>query len=170
MKKLILVVIGIILLFTSCGIFKKCPQSVLLSVVDSSYTETIYNTKIDTFKIPQDSAFYYALLECINGNVVERNIRNENGKHSQVTVAIKDGTLVAKCVVDSFSVYKEYQNSHTTTVEVKTITKQLPPITTNILTQWQIFQLWLGRILLVVGLGFIGIKFGFPLLKTALKL
>ena len=134
-----------VLILGSCCLFKPCPGIIPITTVDSSYTETIYDTQIDTVLLPLDSALYQAYLECLNGKVIEKNVRNDNGKHTQVTVKLVDNKLTVRAL-DSGSIVEKYNLAHQITTKTKVITQTLPPVTTNILTKWQIFRIYLGNI------------------------
>jgi hypothetical protein len=56
----------------------------------------------DTFVVPEDSAFYYALLKCRDGKVmIDEILAQINGKRTKATVTIDNNRLKVRCDVDS---------------------------------------------------------------------
>lgn len=140
----------IILVMISC----RSPKPVQNE--NKTQTITITETFHDTvFKIAKDSSSYNALLECLNGKVVLKNvIQAEPGRTlKSPKVRLDNNKLQVDCNLKEQELYAHWKSKQVKDVQDKTIT-----ITkfTNHLTFWQKAQIWLGRLLLLVLLFLIG--------------
>jgi len=115
-------------------------------------TETLHDT---VFKIAKDSSSYNALLDCINGKVVLKNvIQAEPGRTlKSPRVRLDNNKLSVDCDLKEQELYAFWKSKQVKDVQEKTIT-----ITkfVNHLTFWQKVQIWMGRLLLLVLLFLIG--------------
>ncbi|GAA3734880.1 hypothetical protein GCM10022422_17240 [Flavobacterium ginsengisoli] len=115
-------------------------------------TETLHDT---VFKIAKDSSSYNALLECLNGKVILKNvIQAEPGRTlKSPRVRLDNNKLQVDCNLKEQELYAHWKSKQVKDVQEKTIT-----ITefTNYLTFWQKVQIWLGRSLLLILLFLIG--------------
>lgn len=109
-------------------------------------TETLHDT---VFKIAKDSSSYNALLECLNGRVVLKNvIQAEPGRTlKSPRVRLDNNTLQVDCNLKEQELYATWKSKQVKEVQEKTIT-----ITkfVNYLTFWQKVQIWQGRLLLLL--------------------
>lgn len=131
-----------LLWMTSC----KTPAPV---VVTEKVTETVTETVHDTiFKTEKDTSLYQALLECQQGKVVVKEVTNaQPGKYLKAPkVRIKDNRLECDCEAEAQKLYAQWKSKHTITDKIK----EVPVIVKDPLTKWQLTQIWLGRILLLL--------------------
>jgi len=144
-----------LLLFGSCKIY--CPEIVPVSEKDSSYTETVWNT-VTLRDIIQDSAAIKLWLACRDGKVILVDKDVTQGNSIKIKDTLVGNYLITKCNIDSNEVVKSFLIAHPIihTIKEKTNNIILPP--TNILTSWQWFQIWSGRILGLIVLGFVIFK------------
>ncbi len=109
-------------------------------------TETLHDT---VFKIAKDSSSYNALLDCINGKVVLKNvIQAEPGRTlKSPKVRLDNNILQVDCNLKEQELYAAWKSKQVKDVQEKTIT-----VTNyvNYLTFWQKVQIWLGRLLLLL--------------------
>jgi hypothetical protein len=109
-------------------------------------TETLHDT---VFKIAKDSSSYNALLDCINGKAVLKNvIQAEPGRTlKSPRVRLDNNKLSVDCNLKEQELYAHWKSKQIKDVQEKTIT-----ITKfiNYLTFWQKVQIWLGRLLLLL--------------------
>ncbi|MDQ1164581.1 hypothetical protein [Flavobacterium sp. SORGH_AS_0622] len=140
----------IILLMISCRSPKPVQNENKIQTI--TITETFHDT---VFKIAKDSSSYNALLECLNGKVVLKNvIQAEPGRTlKSPKVRLDNNKLQVDCNLKEQELYAHWKSKQVKDVQEKTIT-----ITkfTNHLTFWQKAQIWLGRLLLLVLLFLIG--------------
>jgi len=140
----------IILIMISCRSPKPIQNENKTQTI--TITETLHDT---VFKIAKDSSSYNALLECLNGKVVLKNvIQAEPGRTlKSPKVRLDNNKLQVDCNLKEQELYAHWKSKQVKDVQVKTIT-----ITefTNYLTFWQKVQIWLGRLLLLILLFFIG--------------
>lgn len=140
----------IILLMISCRSPKPVQNENKTQTI--TITETLHDT---VFKIAKDSSSYNALLECLNGKVVLKNvIQAEPGRTlKSPKVRLDNNKLQVDCNLKEQELYAHWKSKQVKDVQEKTIT-----ITkfTNHLTFWQKVQIWLGRLLLLVLLFLIG--------------
>jgi hypothetical protein len=114
------------------------------------------------FYTKADTGMVLAMLRCDSlGNVyVSRILALEGALNSQdPTIDISDNILKVVMPVDSMAIYAKLRDRYTFTSksELKNDVKEV-----NVLTGWQWFQIWLGRILsilLLIAIIYIIIKF-----------
>lgn len=108
-------------------------------------TETLHDT---VFKIAKDSSSYNALLECLNGKVILKNvIQAEPGRTlKSPRVRLDNNTLKVDCNLKEQELYAAWKSKQVKDIQEKTVT-----ITkfVNHLSFWQKVQIWMGRLLLV---------------------
>nr|WP_128415010.1 hypothetical protein [Flavobacterium sp. Root935] len=140
----------IILIMISCRSPKPVQNENKIQTI--TITETFHDT---VFKIAKDSSSYNALLECLNGKVVLKNvIQAEPGRTlKSPKVRLDNNKLQVDCNLKEQELYAHWKSKQVKDVQEKTIT-----ITkfSNHLTFWQKAQIWLGRLLLLVLLFLIG--------------
>ena len=154
MKRFTTILLISLLLIASSGCITKqrcndrfpCKESTI-SNINTSVIDAIRDT---VFYTKPDTGMVIAMLKCDSlGNVyVSRIIALEGALDSQdPTIDISDNILKVVMPVDSFAVYAKLKDRYTTTSksELKTIIKEV-----NFLTGFQWFQIWLGRVLLVL--------------------
>nr|WP_199000527.1 hypothetical protein [Flavobacterium sp. ASV13] len=140
----------ILLIVISCRSPKPVQNENKIQTI--TITETLHDT---VFKIAKDSSSYNALLDCINGKVVLKNvILAEPGRTlKSPRVRLDNNTLQVDCDLKEQELYAHWKSKQVKDVLEKTIT-----ITkfVNHLTFWQKAQIWSGRLLLIVLLFLIG--------------
>lgn len=146
----------IVFLFFSVLVLVSCrsPKPVLSE--EKVKTITLKEILHDTvFKIEKDSSSFRALLECQNGKVVLKNVTQaEPGRTlKSPKVRLENNKLLIDCELKKQELYAFWKSQQVKEVEVKTVqtTKFV-----NYLTFWQKVQIWLGRILLLVLVYYIG--------------
>ena len=148
----------IILIVISCRSPKPVENENKVQTI--TITETLHDT---VFKIPKDSSSYNALLDCINGKVVLKNvIQVEPGRTlKSPKVRLDNNKLSVDCDLKEQELYAFWKSKQIKDVQEKTIT-----ITkfVNYLTFWQKVQIWLGRILLIA-LVFLLLRFVYKIYK-----
>lgn len=150
---------NIVLLFFSIVVLASCGSSKPTTFENKTQTITVKETVHDTvFKIEKDSSSYWALLECQQGKVVLKNIIQSGSGRTLKSpkVQIADNVLQVDCQARAQELLAHYKNTHKAEIVIKEI-----PIEVNKLTFLQEFQIWLGRILLLL--------FLFWMLKLILK-
>ncbi|WP_406845530.1 hypothetical protein [Flavobacterium soyae] len=148
----------IILIVISCRSPKPVENENKVQTI--TITETLHDT---VFKIAKDSSSYNALLDCINGKVVLKNvIQAEPGRTLKIPrVRLDNNKLSVDCDLKEQELYAFWKSKQVKDVQEKTIT-----ITkfVNYLTFWQKVQIWLGRILLIA-LVFLLLRFVYKIYK-----
>ncbi|UUF16660.1 MULTISPECIES: hypothetical protein [Flavobacterium] len=148
----------IILIVISCRSPKPVENENKVQTI--TITETLHDT---VFKIAKDSSSYNALLDCINGKVVLKNvIQAEPGRTlKSPRVRLDNNKLSVDCDLKEQELYAFWKSKQVKDVQEKTIT-----ITkfVNYLTFWQKVQIWLGRILLIA-LFFLLLRFIYKIYK-----
>ncbi|SHH26887.1 hypothetical protein [Flavobacterium defluvii] len=148
----------IILIVISCRSSKPVENENKVQTI--TITETLHDT---VFKIAKDSSSYNALLDCINGKVVLKNVTQaEPGRTlKSPRVRLDNNKLSVDCDLKEQQLYAFWKSKQIKDVQEKTIT-----ITkfVNYLTFWQKVQIWLGRILLII-LIFLLLRFVYKIYK-----
>jgi len=125
-------------------------------------TETVIRERLVPIKIPADSAVLAALLECDSMNhvrLVEINELKSSGIESGFNFVPND-------LGQSLLNYKTKTVHDTVYLPAKDsiVYKDVPivvevPVEVNILTGWQWFQIWAGRIFLFIIISYLAYKF-----------
>ena len=145
-------------------------------------TERIVETIRDTvFRIEADTSYYKAWLECRDGKVIlseknstkngkvilsEKNTTKKGNRLKPPKVALKDNVLTVNCEAEAQELFARWKEKHT-----EQLTKQTEKIYVPVdkpPTNWQMFQIWCGRIfmgLLLLAL----IAWQFPIYKLIPK-
>jgi hypothetical protein len=135
------VLLLIMLLTSSCCTSKQA--------IAEKETVTVTEILRDTTVIIQpDASMTQALLECDeNRNIVIRQLTElQSGLHLQPPrLELRNNVLTATAQVDSFAIYITWKEREKRVENVRTVTE-----TTNRLTGWQWFQVWLGRIAMLI--------------------
>ncbi|WP_395060004.1 hypothetical protein [Flavobacterium sp.] len=137
------------------GTFTAC-KSTNVPVPTNTETTKEVNTKVvlrDTiFKTKQDSSYYKAWLECQNNKVViKTKSEAQRGNYlKEPKVIIKDNYLTVDCEAEAQKLFAQWKDVYTLENQSKTITITVP--VERQLTWWQKFQIWCGRIFLIIGL------------------
>lgn len=157
MKARTLLILVITMLVAACN--KKVATVVTLTDSTSIATNNITIDK--EVQLAPDSALVAALLRCDSlGNVYLAEINTLNGERVKQQLTLKDNnlTVTATDAAKERIIYLRYDSI---VYQRKEVPVPYPVVEyTNELTQWQIFQIWLGRILLAAVL-FYAIKIKF---------
>ena len=149
MKKVIIYwfcFLGILLWMTSC-------QSAKPVIIEKTITETETITVRDTIIETQaDTAVYQALLACQNGKVVIKEggqvIKPSKTISGQIKLDDK-GQLTINCIKEVEQLKAQLKDKVKTTI----IKEEVPVFVPAEITSWQWFQIWSGRIFLMLLLG-----------------
>ena len=139
-----------LLLIVGCGTkyrAKKCAQWNCCPTVKDS-TVTIHTTSIDTVVINDGKAWLDMMLKCDSNNKVYiatvTNLQNENTDLKFSFDSLGHLILSYKRPKDTVFMTSD------SVFKFRDKIVQLPPVTTNIVTKWQAFQIWTGRIVLIL--------------------
>ena len=166
MKKIIVFLI-LSALVVSCMTEKQarskypCTGSVSFKV----HRDTTYVPCVVENKIPPDSAWLKALVQCdSNGEAYIKEIQQmKNGKNTTAFVHIDKGNiLVAGAKVDSFAVYTSYKKQYIHETDQQVIT--LAPAQVKYVPKATEFFAWSGGVFWLILLLIVGIKL-FTLIK-----
>lgn len=140
---------AMLLLLNSCKTQQQLP--VALNNKDSSHSEILISYRDTTIFIPADTtAWVHALAECDSlGNVKLTNLQKQFGRRSEATVSVKDNVIVARCIIDSMSIYLKMKETYKSEASV---TEREIPIYIDVpakLTWWQQFKVNFGGYALI---------------------
>ena len=154
-----IVIIILLAFLASCTTQKKCNRMFPPQIKDSIVKETVVEVKDTTITLPPDSSWLKALIDCDDaGEAYLATIEEmKSGNNVKPIIRFKDKYLYVECKVDSQKVYLHWKQKYSKETNTTTVTPAA--IVTNELTQWQVFQMWLGRILLIVVVVYFGYKF-----------
>ena len=160
MKKII--VFGILLAFLASCMTEKQYRSKYPctgSVVFKRHIDTTYIPSVIETKIPPDSAWLQALIECDStGKAYIKEIQKlKTGKNTVPFVHLGSGNiLVAGAKVDSFAVYTSYKKQYIHETDQQVIT--LAPVQVKYVPKFIQFLAWSGAALWLFVIVFFGIK------------
>lgn len=148
LKHIVLFLFSLVVL-ASCGSSK--PTTSEKQTITTTVKEIVHDT---IFRIEKDSSSYQALLECQNGKVVIKEVSQaEPGrKLKSPRVRLDSNQLKIDCEARAQELLAHYKDTHKATSEI--IIRKIP-IEVNKLTFLQEFQIWLGRIFLLLILSWI---------------
>jgi hypothetical protein len=152
MKKLGLVLcLGLLVAFVGCKSSADVPPKTIEKVREVTTKVIVKDT---VFVTQPDSSFYKAYIECVNGKPVLKNPQTKKGRALKAPkVSLKNGQLNVDCEAEAQRLFHEWKEKHTTDREVKTVT--VPYAVEKPFTNWQIVQIWCGRLFLFFLLAFI---------------
>ncbi|MCC8146447.1 MAG: hypothetical protein LIO93_08440 [Bacteroidales bacterium] len=138
-------------LFTSCGVNRqKCQELYPPQIIKETITDVREVLRDSIIRVPADSSLVKALLECDSvGNVYMKQVLDyEKGEKLNLPeVLLESNIITVTATVDSLDIYIAWKEKYETTNTTETV--QPMEIYTNVLTGWQWFQIWCGRILIL---------------------
>lgn len=147
MKKILTYCCVVVLVALLAGC--KTPASSLPppSTKEITTKEVIVTIRDTVFKTEKDSSFYKAYIECVNGKPVLKNPKSKPGKNLPAPNVDLDGNeLNVNCKKEAESLFYEWKEKYIKENQSKEI--RIPYAVPAEFTQFQIVQLWLGRIFL----------------------
>lgn len=146
----------LITLFSSCATRERCARFFPQSQETSTHSETVIREIVrdSLIPIPPDSSWLKALLECDSaGNVLLRQITElQAGQRVKPSITLTGNILKVDCKVDSAAVYFSWKERHITKATDSLVFKTTT-VPVNFVTDWQSFQIYLGRIFMAVMAG-----------------
>ena len=143
-------IIFLVCFFFAAGLLLSCKSSAPVQQLETVKTVTVTETVHDTvFKIEKDNSYYEAYLDCVNGKVVvksEKLTPSIDGDLRPPKVDINNNRLTVDCEKHAQELLAQYKATHTNEVTIKEVAVPVPVPLTN----WQVFQLWCGRIFLLL--------------------
>ena len=76
---------------------------------------------------------------------LQGEVEQLQGRNVKPIIIVKDKYIQVECLVDSSKVYLQWKEKHI--LKQDTLLKE---VTTNIVTSWQWFQIWSGRVFFIV--------------------
>lgn len=154
MKKLALFIGCVVLVALLVGC-KSSASSLPPPSMEETKTKEIKTIIRDTnFLTEKDSSYYKAYIECVNGKPVLKQPKSTPGKNLNAPkVDLKDNELKVDCYAEAQELFYQWKETYTKENQSKTI--KIPYAVPTPLTQFQVVQLWLGKILLFLLLLFI---------------
>ena len=151
----ILILIMIVVLLAGCGSKKHVP--VVVTATDSirqTITRTITEKEI---VLPPDSALIRALLACDSlGNVYLKTIKTLQGERVRQSIQL-EGNILKATATDQARERHYTQQTGETLIRYREIPVTVPvTVEVNRLSSWQAFQIWMGRIALILMILFAG--------------
>jgi hypothetical protein len=164
-----------VLLIISSGVMGSCSHRLAVSdpviVHDTVYTSVnTYNSFQDKPGTP-DSSIVTALLKCDSlGNIYIKSITQLQGEVVNQTIQLKENQLRIQAMSKTREISKVTRKDSVRTITVEKAVPYPVERVTNRLTEWQSFQIWTGRLVLLGALIFLIIKFAPDILKVITKL
>lgn len=151
MKKFGLIIIGCFVLLTalvSCRGAKPTVSDQNITEKTKTIVETLHDT---VFLTEKDSSSYKALLDCINGKVVVKEVTHaESGRNlKSPKVRLQGNALSVDCEAKAQELFAFWKSKQVVDKEYITIKKTVT-ITINKLTFWQKLQIYGFRIFAVL--------------------
>ncbi|MGB4134242.1 MAG: hypothetical protein BWY89_00037 [Bacteroidetes bacterium ADurb.BinA012] len=153
-------------LIFSLALLAGCKTVRHVPVKDSTDAKVRVVREVNTVQLPPDSAWLKAYFECDSNNrALLQTVETLQGERVKQHVSYSGGLLMVRA---SDTAVKEMESNMRDSVIFERIEVPYPvevPIEVNRLTQWQGFQLWIGRLaLLTIAIWLLGIT-----LKNKLK-
>lgn len=155
MAKLIIVIALIALV----GCNRRITTPAVVELKDSSRTEVRTEYIIQEVQLPPDSAYIEAYLECdSNGQVLLRHIEQLQGYRVSSSLGLTNNIIT---VTATDRATKQVERTSTDSTSVRMVEVPVPyPVErrVNYISGWQWFQIWVGRIALVLVLIIVAFK------------
>jgi hypothetical protein len=147
MKRFFYIII-LAVLFSSCCTEKRCNRKFPVKV-ETRYDTVINYVRHDSLWImPEDSALLEMFMDCDKDNrAYIKEIKTLKGQNPKIHVQIKEKILRIKATCDSAKIIASWLEKNKTITNGQTVTKE---IKTNIITGWQWFQIYCGRVLWII--------------------
>ncbi|HFG0564487.1 hypothetical protein [Flavobacterium psychrophilum] len=130
------------------------------TIIEKNNTITKKEVVHDTiFETQKDSSYYKAWLDCQDGKVVFKTnidsqkpkVETKKGNYLQPPkVNLKDNILTVDCEAEAQKMYAKWKDTYI--LESRQSNTSKPVLVERQLTWWQKFQIWCGRIFLVITL------------------
>jgi hypothetical protein len=150
------IILTLLLLFGAALVSCKSAGAPLQQTTRTDKTVTVTETVHDTVvKVEKDNSYYEALLECQNNKVVVKNVKTATpGKNvNPPKVVLHDNKLSVDCEARAHELFLQWKARNIST-EVTTYVDRPVPVEKD-LSFLQEFQIWAGRIFLILILAFI---------------
>ena len=150
----------IILLFTI--VLAGCSSSKHISQVPIE-TKIEIRERLIPFHLPPDSSSLKALFECDSLNrVILKELNESKSSGLQSKFKFQDSKLFYEVKTTSDTVYVQVSD---TSINREIPIKTVEYVELNKLTQWQVIQIWIGRIMGLLAVIIIVVKIKIPRLK-----
>lgn len=129
----------------------KSPSVILPTTTQTTSDKLVKEVFRDTvFEIKKDNSFYNAWLECQNGKVTIKDAPKViKGQYLQPPkVIVKDNYITVDCQAEAQKLFAKWKDSYT--IENKQTTINTVIEAERKLNLWQTFQIWCGRIFLIL--------------------
>jgi hypothetical protein len=160
MKKLILFIGCVVLVAQLVGCKSSAsslPPPSPLPPPSTNEVKTVEITKVirDTvIKTEKDSSYYRAYIECINGKPVIKEPKATAGKNlKEPKVDLEGNQLKVDCQAEAQELFHQWQETYIKENKSKTI--KVPYAVATPLSQFQVVQLWFGRLFIFLLLLFL---------------
>lgn len=152
MKSNLLAILAILAIMLGCNRKAATPT---VALHDSSNTSVKVIKEIKEVQLPPDSAWLMAFLKCDSlGNVYLTQLESLQGERVSQNLTLTNNTINVKATDTGRKTEKREKTDSIAVVYREKPVKVPYPVYNNVLTQWQIFQIWLGRIAAVALLAF----------------
>ena len=118
-------------------------------------TKEVFTTIKDTvFTVKADSSYYYALVDCVNGQPIIRETPETKSKSkagtilTQPKIKLNGNTLQVECYKNTQELFHQWRETYIKEHEQTPIYVDKPVYKEKPLSWFQTTQIWLGRILL----------------------
>jgi len=155
LKNTLLIMAALLILFAclvlgGCGTkyrAKKCVQLNCCPTVHDS-SGIIHKPSTDTVFVKDGKAILDLMLKCdSSGQVYIYQIRNLENQNTDLKLSFDSlGRMIIHYKRPQDTVYMPQDS----VIQFRDRIVQNPPVTTNIVTKWQAFQIWTGRIVLIL--------------------
>lgn len=144
MKKVLIygfVFLSLSVAITSCGSKKAFVPK---EITKDTIIETVHDT---VFSVEKDSSYYSALLECQNGKVVIKAVKETSSgrKLKPPKVVIQDNQLIVDCYAEAEKLFASWKSTY-----ISRNTQITEPVITNELTWFQKTEIYIGRTALLI--------------------
>jgi len=136
----------LIVAFAACG--RK--QIITVPVKDSTDVRVRVIKEVETVQLPPDSAWLNAFFECDSNNqVLLKKVETLQGERVKQDFTYTNGQLTTRATDNAV---KKVESNVKYSIIYERVEVPYPvevPVEVNKLTQWQIFQMWLGRLAVI---------------------
>ncbi|WP_143394578.1 hypothetical protein [Flavobacterium branchiophilum] len=141
-----------------CKTANVLPPTIIEKTNTITKKEVVHDTIFETKK---DSSYYKAWLDCQDGKVVISPLTPKWGTKKGIylkppKVNLKDNILTVDCEAEAQKMYAKWKDTYI--LENRQSNTSKPVLVERQLTWWQKFQIWCGRLFLVLLMLLIGIK------------